>query len=94
MDKEFIEAALGRMIEALASIEHERWAHWQRYVHGKGQLQADGSLLIPADSVQRWERQIATPYTALSEEEKKSDRDQVQRYLSIIAEGLATVTRP
>ena len=94
MDKEFIEAALCRMIEALASIEHERWAHWQRYVHGKGQLQADGSLLIPADSVQRWERQIATPYTALSEEEKKSDRDQVQRYLSIIAEGLATVTRP
>jgi len=88
MEKERIEAALGRMLEALAAIEHERWSHWQRYMHDKGKLQADGSLLLASELIQRWERQIATPYPALTEAEKESDRDQVRRYLRIIVEGL------
>ncbi len=88
MEKEQIEAALGGMLELLAAIEHERWAHWQRYMHDKGKLQADGSLLLEAELVQRWERQIATPYSALSEAEKESDRDQVRRYLRVIVEEL------
>jgi len=93
MEKERIEAALGQMLEALAAIEHERWSHWQRYMHDKGKLQTDGSLLIPAEFVQRWELQIATPYTALTEAEKDSDRDQVRRYLQTIVDGLASVPR-
>jgi hypothetical protein len=94
MDRERVEAALGRMLDALAAIEHERWSHWQRYMHDKGKLQADGSLLIPAELVQRWELQIATPYLALTEAEKESDRDQVRRYLRTIVEGLTSVSRP
>ena len=94
MEKERIEAALGRMLEALAAIEHERWSRWQRYMHDKGEIRPDGSLLIPSDLVQRWERQVATPYAALSEAEKESDRDQVRCYFSTIAEGLASGTRP
>lgn len=94
MEKEHIEAALCRMLEALAAIEHERWAHWQRYMHNRGKLQADGSLLIAAELVHHWERLIATPYPDLAEAEKESDRDQVRRYLQIIVEGLTSVARP
>jgi len=41
------------LIDRLASIEHERWAHWQRYVHDQCERLEDGSLVIPADLVAR-----------------------------------------
>lgn len=75
---------LDGLIEELASIEHERWAHWQQYLHGKCKKQPDGSLAIPRDLVKQWERQMTTPYEQLSEEEKDSDRQQVQRYLPLL----------
>ena len=76
------------LIEELAAIEHERWSHWQRYMHDKADKQPDGSLLIPSELVARWENQINTPYADLSGEEKASDRDQVERYLPIIEKAL------
>jgi hypothetical protein len=83
--------------EALAAIEHERWAHWQRYMHSKCTRMDDGSLLIPAESVTRWERQVATPYAELSEREKESDREQVDRYwplaVAVIREQVADEIR-
>ncbi len=89
MDKELVEGALFSLLEPLAAIEHERWARWQRYMHDSGQLQADGSLLIPAALVQHWERQIATPYAALSESEKESDREQVHHVIKLIVNRFA-----
>lgn len=77
-----------RMVEELANVEHERWAHWQRYLHSKCVGNDDGSLTIPAELVQRWELQMNTPYSELSEEEKESDREQVRRYLPIIVRML------
>ena len=76
------------LIEELASVEHERWSHWQRYLHEQCVSGADGSLTIPADLVRQWTTQMNTPYTQLSEKEKDSDREQVQRYLPIIATAL------
>ena len=78
---------LNGVLEELAAIEHERWAHWQRYVHSKAVRQSDGSLVIPRELVAQWERQIATPYDELSEKEKESDREQVRKYLPTIAEA-------
>ena len=72
------------LYEKLAEIEHTRWADWQRYMHSLCTRNPDGSLTIPAESVERWERQIATPYAELSEVEKKSDRDQVDRYWPLL----------
>jgi hypothetical protein len=89
MDKSEIKAALEQMVDELAAIEHERWSRWQRYLHSKGQRLPDGSLLIPADFVERWDRQIATPYAALSDDEKESDREQVRTYIPAIASRLA-----
>ena len=77
-----------RILDRLASIEHERWAHWQRYVHAHCQRRDDGSLVIPPDLVARWERQIETPFVNLPEGEQESDREQVQRYLPVVIRAL------
>lgn len=73
------------LFEKLAAIEHERWADWQRYVHSKMTPSADdGIWLIGEAFIDRWERQIRTPYAELTEEEKESDRNQVRRYWDLI----------
>ena len=89
MKSQDIESLLGSLTEQLAAIEHERWSHWQRYLHNKGVRQSDGSLLLSADLVARWEKQSEMKYAELSEQEKESDRDQVRRYLALIASALA-----
>jgi hypothetical protein len=76
--------SLDQLLEDLAAIEHQRWAHWQRYVHDSGKQLPDGSILLPADLVERWERQINTSYGGLSQSEKDSDREQVRKYLPLI----------
>jgi hypothetical protein len=84
-----ISQTLDGLVERLAAVEHERWSHWQRYMHEKGIRQPDGSLMIPADLVQRWQKQIDTPYAELSEKEKESDREQVRRYVPLIIQALS-----
>jgi hypothetical protein len=76
------------LMETLAALEHERWSHWQRYLHSQCRRTDDGSLTIPAELVSRWAQQMSTPYAQLSESEKESDREQVRRYLPAIAEAL------
>lgn len=76
------------MVEQLAAIEHERWAHWQRYVHDQCERQDDGSLVIPAELVARWQTQIETPYAELTDEEQESDREQVRRYLPVVLDAI------
>lgn len=75
-------------IERLAAIEHERWAHWQRYLHGQCERREDGALIIPADLADRWARQVKTPYSQLSEQEKESDKEQVHKYLPTVMDVL------
>ena len=88
MDDIEIKSRLERLVERLASAEHERWAHWQRHMHDQGRLLDDGSLILPAELVARWESQIARSYAELSEAEKDSDRDQVRRYMPILVKAL------
>ena len=73
------------LLEQLAAIEHERWAHWQRFMHEQGLRQPDGSIVLPAKLVTKWDRLIDTPYSQLTEKERESDREQVRRYLPIVA---------
>jgi hypothetical protein len=68
------------LIEELASIEHERWSRWQSYLHAK--IDHDGRL--PTNLIERWTRQINTPYDQLTELEKQSDRDQVMKYIPFL----------
>lgn len=85
-----LERMLHASMEDLAAVEHERWSHWQRFVHSKCRRQSDGSLVIPAGDVARWERQIAAPYADLNEAEKESDREQVRRYLPAILKAVSS----
>lgn len=81
------------LVEELAALEHQRWAHWQKYVHDNGQRQPDGSIVLPADLVVRWERQINTQYADLTAEERESDREQVRKYLPLLERWLDLVRK-
>lgn len=70
--------------EELAAIEHARWSHWQNYMHGKCTKNDDGSLTIPRELVDKWETQGKTSYAELTEKEKESDREQVDKYLPLL----------
>jgi hypothetical protein len=76
------------LVEELAALEHQRWAHWQKYVHDRGQRQPDGSIVLPSDLVAQWERQINTQYADLTNEEKDSDREQVKKYCPLLERWL------
>jgi len=62
-----------------------------RGVKGRSQKEIGGAaLVIPPGRVQHWERQIATPYDQLTEREKASDREQVDRYLPMVVAAVRT----
>ena len=85
MDNAAVDALLNSLIDRFAEVEHERWSRWQRYLHNKGTRLSDGSLVLPAELVERWDRQIKTEFASLTEQEKESDREQVRKYFPIIA---------
>lgn len=64
--------------EKLAAIEHERWADWQKWCHEV--LRGNSPSLETLKVLERWDKQIATPYKDLSRKEQLSDREQVDRY--------------
>jgi hypothetical protein len=72
----------GSESEKLASLQHEIWAHWMRYLFSVCRMNPDGSCTIPSELVQRWKRQMETPYDRLTEREKESDREQVEKIIS------------
>lgn len=73
------------LLEALASLEHDRWGRWQEYLHSTCEEREDGSLVISAANVKHWERQICTKYAELSETEKESDRKEARATLRTLA---------
>ena len=74
-----------KLKERLADIEHQRWSHWQRYMHSKIiPSDKDGISEIGTELIERWSRQINTDYSDLSEQEKQSDRNEVEKYFPII----------
>jgi hypothetical protein len=56
-------------------------------MHDKAQRQPDGSLVMPAYLVERWELQMNTSYENLTPAEKDSDREQVSKYFPILNYG-------
>lgn len=69
--------------EQLAAYAHAAWAGWTKYLFSKCVRHDDGSLTIPAELVQRWQRQIDTAYVDLPEHEKASDRTEADAMLAI-----------
>jgi hypothetical protein len=82
---------LNDLRDDLAAIEHERWGHWQRYMHAqcRSDAQEAEALVIPAKLVAQWERQADTPFADLTAKEQDSDREQVNRYLPLLIDRLS-----
>lgn len=93
------------LIEALADLEHDQWAHWTEYMLDRLKPVLDLGLnvsncadlawndLTPAGKAtvcyHRWREQIATPYAQLSEPEKDSDREWAHKVMAIVGAELA-----
>jgi hypothetical protein len=76
--------------ERLASQAHESWGGWMHYIISKCYKSAlTGALTLPDTLVERWTRQMATPYADLSPEEQESDRMEADKYLKLFEEFLA-----
>ena len=92
--------------ERLADLEHEQWGHWTHYMlgvlkplmrHGRvahANMISMGPVPEPlqaaVDALRRWEKQIATPFSELSEKEKDSDREWADKVLHSMS-GYAVV---
>lgn len=61
-------------LERLAALEHQQWAHWTKYMLDN----------LTEENIQRWRKQIETPYKDLTEKEKESDREWARKVLEII----------
>lgn len=76
--------------EQLAELCHKQWSGWMEYLFSKcmrevGQFDRDtGALIIPRQAVERWQRQMDTPYSGLSEDEKESDRKEADRFIALL----------
>jgi len=71
---EELESISEELMEELAAIEHERWSKWHKWVRANW----------TGENIARWDRQSETPYSALSESEKESDRREVRSYLPLL----------
>ncbi len=60
--------------ERLAELEHQQWAYWTQYMLDN----------LTPENIERWRREIDTPYSDLSDIEKESDRRWADKVLEII----------
>jgi len=63
------------LLEKLAALEHKQWAHWTEYMLNN----------LTDENINRWIRQIETPYEKLSDNEKEKDRVWARKVLEIIS---------
>lgn len=74
--------------EQLAVYAHEAWSGWTQYLFDQSYVLHDfhglEERVIPAWAVERWTRQMITPYAELPEQEKESDRQEADKILAIL----------
>jgi len=82
------------LLEALAALEHDQWAHWTKHMLGvlaplnnREAPQTDEeahALSSVGEAQRRWRKQIETPYADLTETEKDSDREWAAKVLETV----------
>ena len=70
--------------ERFADIAHESWAGWMKFLFHVSEQREDGSVVISAGRVARWQRQINTPYEALSADEQEAELLEADKYLAVV----------
>ena len=69
--------------EKLANLCHEQWSGWMQYLFSKCEKNVDGTMTMPQWAVERWVRQMQTPYADLSGAEQDSDRTEADKFLGL-----------
>jgi len=83
---------MNNLYEELASIQHDIWANWQRYLHSKLIFNLnDQRYELDVEDVDHWVGQINALYDDLTEKEKDSDREQVDKFWPLIEELSAKI---
>lgn len=77
------------LIEKLAALEHQQWAHWMKHIVECGKWRHAG-FVIDEETMDRWIAQMGTTYSSLEEHEKESDREWARKTLGVINEHLET----
>lgn len=75
-------------LEPVAALAHEVWVGWMRYLYEVSSFSDNDDLIVPAEYVRRWRRQMDARYTELPEGEKASDREIAQRYWNAVIAAL------
>ncbi|AXY61109.1 hypothetical protein [Acinetobacter sp. WCHAc010052] len=83
INRNIIDEKFHENLDTLASISHEIWAHWQKYLHDQCEIMPDGSFKIPSTLVAKWTEQINLNYDELTPQEKKSDIEQALKFKSV-----------
>ncbi len=76
-----------KLREKLANLCHQQWSGWMKYLFSKCELDDDVAT-IPEWATERWQRQLMTPYSELSEEEKNSDRVEADKFIKLLKEEI------
>lgn len=71
--------------EKAAAVQHRVWEHWMRYLFSVSDATDDGEIVIPADKVKRWMRQMDTDYADLTPQEQASDLDMADWVMEALA---------
>jgi len=86
MNNKYIDNWEEEFVERGATLEHDRWARWQKWCH---QVLRENCPSPELEKVlERWDKQIVTPYSRLSEREKEMDKEEVRKYLPLIQQLL------
>lgn len=67
---------MNNLLEKLAALEHEQWAHWTEHMLDN----------LTEENTARWRGQIAASYADLTEEEKDKDREWARRVWGVVLE--------
>ena len=85
------------MREKLAAVQHEIWSHWTEYMFTQGWFNLDENgerqWYMPAYTLGGWHRQMVTPYTDLTDAERKSDREQADKVIAVL-DSLPAIPQP
>ncbi len=72
--------------ERLAALCHQQWSSWIAYMLEKGCFRDDGTWVIPAEHIERWQKQGCTCYQDLIPEVRAADRAKADSILELFDE--------
>lgn len=75
--------------EKVAELHHVQWSNWTKHLFGKCLVNPSGALIITTPDVDRWKKQLATPYKDLSEGEQEWNRKEATKFLRIFSQFVA-----